>query len=164
MSMHLCCCLLYCVCSRLQTDCMGHGSMVASVAGTKHGVAPGVTLGSYRVFGCSGYAADNVLVEAIDRAVRDGCDVINLSLASGSGYEDNVSCCCCCCLYWVWCWCWCWCCGLCWRCMTKKCSWCKAYACDSLSRAGPANMVQYSTLFLLPSTCQHHCHQLVPAA
>jgi hypothetical protein len=68
---------------------MGHGSMVASVAGTPHGVAPGVMLGSYRVFGCSGYAGDNVLVEAIDRAVRDGCDIINLSLASGSGYEDN---------------------------------------------------------------------------
>lgn len=74
----------------LQTDCMGHGSMVASVVGTKGGVAPGVTLGAYRVFGCDGYVGDNVLIEAIDRAVRDGCDIINLSLASGSGYAETV--------------------------------------------------------------------------
>jgi hypothetical protein len=69
---------------------MGHGSMVASVVGTKGGVAPGVTLGAYRVFGCDGYVGDNVLIEAIDRAVRDGCDIINLSLASGSGYAETV--------------------------------------------------------------------------
>jgi subtilisin family serine protease len=70
---------------------MGHGSMVASVVGTKNGVAPGITLGAYRVFGCDGYVGDNVLIDAIDRAVRDGCDVINLSLASGSGYAETVS-------------------------------------------------------------------------
>lgn len=70
---------------------MGHGSMVASVVGTKNGVAPGVTFGAYRVFGCGGYVGDNVLIEAIDRAVQDGCDVINLSLASGSGYAETVS-------------------------------------------------------------------------
>lgn len=70
---------------------MGHGTMVASVAGTNNGVAPGAALGSYRVFGCSGYATDDILIEAIDRAVRDGCDIINLSLATGSGYADWVS-------------------------------------------------------------------------
>jgi subtilisin family serine protease len=70
---------------------MGHGSQVASVVGTRNGVAPGVTLGAYRVFGCEGYVGDNVLIDAIDRAVRDGCDVINLSLASGSGYAETVS-------------------------------------------------------------------------
>jgi len=69
---------------------MGHGTMVASVAGTNNGVAPGAALGSYRVFGCSGYATDDILIEAIDRAVRDGCDIINLSLATGSGYADAV--------------------------------------------------------------------------
>ena len=74
----------------LQVDCMGHGSMVASVAATANGVAPGAQLGSYRVFGCSGYAVDDVIIEAIDRAVRDGCDVINLSLASGSGFASTV--------------------------------------------------------------------------
>jgi subtilisin family serine protease len=75
---------------RLQTDCMGHGSMVASVAATSNGVAPGALLGSYRVFGCSGYAVDDIIIEAIDRAVQDGCDIINLSLASGSGFASTV--------------------------------------------------------------------------
>lgn len=70
---------------------MGHGTMVTSVAATSNGVAPGAMVGAYRVFGCSGYAGDNVLVDAIDRAVRDGCDVINLSLATGSGFADTVS-------------------------------------------------------------------------
>eukprot|EP00775_Hariotina_reticulata_P014225 gene14225-14369_t len=70
-------------------DCMGHGSMVASVAATGNGVAPGALLGSYRVFGCQGSATDDIIIEAIDRAVRDGCDIINLSLASGSGYSDS---------------------------------------------------------------------------
>jgi subtilisin family serine protease len=69
---------------------MGHGSMVASVAATSNGVAPGALLGSYRVFGCSGYAVDDIIIEAIDRAVQDGCDVINLSLASGSGFASTV--------------------------------------------------------------------------
>jgi hypothetical protein len=64
--------------------------MVASVAGTSNGVAPGAMLGSYRVFGCQGYVGDEVLIEGIDRAVRDGCDIINLSLASGSGYAETV--------------------------------------------------------------------------
>eukprot|EP00775_Hariotina_reticulata_P009901 gene9901-10058_t len=70
-------------------DCMGHGTMVASVAATSNGVAAGALLGSYRVFGCDGYATDDIIIEAIDRAVRDGCDVINLSLSSGAGYADN---------------------------------------------------------------------------
>ncbi|KAF8069702.1 subtilisin-like serine protease [Scenedesmus sp. PABB004] len=70
-------------------DCMGHGSMVASVAATANGVAPGAALGSYRVFGCDGFAGDDVIIAAIDAAVRDGCDVINLSLASGSGYAER---------------------------------------------------------------------------
>jgi subtilisin family serine protease len=76
---------------------MGHGSMVASVAATSNGVAPGALLGSYRVFGCSGYAVDDIIIEAIDRAVQDGCDVINLSLASGSGFASTV--CGWCCVY-----------------------------------------------------------------
>ena len=60
------------------------------MVGTKSGIAPGVMLGSYRVFGCEGFVSDSVLIEAIDRAVRDGCDIINLSLASGSGYAETV--------------------------------------------------------------------------
>lgn len=70
---------------------MGHGTMVASVAASSNGVAPGALLGSYRVFGCSGFASDDVIIEAIDLAVSDGCDIINLALSTGSGYDEQVS-------------------------------------------------------------------------
>jgi hypothetical protein len=75
---------------RQQMHCIVFAEQVASVAATANGVAPGALLGSYRVFGCQGSATDDVIIEAIDRAVRDGCDIINLSLASGSGYSDSV--------------------------------------------------------------------------
>ena len=53
------------------------------------GVAPGVTIGAYRVFGCSsGYSSDDVIVAAAYRAAEDGADVLNLSLGSGPNYAD----------------------------------------------------------------------------
>lgn len=42
------------------------------------GVAPQVDLYAYKVFGCEG--TTDVTTEAIDRAVADGVDVINMSL------------------------------------------------------------------------------------
>jgi len=75
---------------RQQMHCIVFAEQVASVAATANGVAPGALLGSYRVFGCQGSATDDVIIEAIDRAVRDGCDIINLSLSSGAGCADNV--------------------------------------------------------------------------
>jgi subtilisin len=48
------------------------------------GVAPGASLRSYRVFAAGELGASNyAIIKAIDRAVGDGCDLINLSL-SGS--------------------------------------------------------------------------------
>jgi subtilisin family serine protease len=47
------------------------------------GVAPKADLYSYRVFGCSG--TTDIVVDAIDRAVADGMDVINMSLGSDFG-------------------------------------------------------------------------------
>ncbi|TIU03552.1 MAG: peptidase S8/S53 subtilisin kexin sedolisin, partial [Mesorhizobium sp.] len=53
------------------------------------GVAPGVTLRSYRVFPHKGGGATNYdIMNAIDRAVQDGCHVVNLSL--GGGAEDEA--------------------------------------------------------------------------
>jgi minor extracellular serine protease Vpr len=52
------------------------------------GVAPQATLYGYRVFGCQG--STNVVVDAINRAVLDGVDVINMSLgAPFSGGDLN---------------------------------------------------------------------------
>jgi minor extracellular serine protease Vpr len=99
-------------------DCNGHGSHVAGTAAgngvladgsaysgpydeTTHGtveftVAPGVapeaTILAYRVFGCDG--SSDVVAEAIDQAVEDGADVINMSLGSpfgGAAAEDPTA-------------------------------------------------------------------------
>lgn len=72
----------------------GHGTHVAGIIAGRgmpptgvRGVAPGVTLRSYRVFGVPhGLAASFTIAKAIDQAVRDGCDLINLSLKIN---EDN---------------------------------------------------------------------------
>ncbi len=55
----------------------------------KRGIAPKTTLMSYRVFPNSGKGADNYdIIRAIDRGVKDGCDLLNLSL--GSDFADEA--------------------------------------------------------------------------
>ena len=70
-------------------DCNGHGTHVAGIVGAKAdgadgitGVAPDVTLGAYRVFGCEGSSSADVIVAALERAYLDGMQVINQSLGA----------------------------------------------------------------------------------
>jgi minor extracellular serine protease Vpr len=67
-------------------DCGGHGTHVAGIVGANgaglKGVAPEVTFGAYRVFGCSGSSSSDVIVEALERAYADGMQVINQSLGA----------------------------------------------------------------------------------
>lgn len=66
-------------------DCNGHGSHVAGIigaAGAVTGVAPGVMIGAYRVFGCAGSTAVDVMIEAMERALADGMQVVNMSIGS----------------------------------------------------------------------------------
>ncbi len=51
------------------------------------GVAPQATLYIYRVFGCEG--SSDVVTEAINQAVKDGADVISMSLGSDFGTSDT---------------------------------------------------------------------------
>ncbi len=68
-----------------------HGTHVGGIiaaTGKVPGVAPGVTLRSYRVFakhvdGKKDQASNFAISKAIDRAVADGCDLINMSLGGG---------------------------------------------------------------------------------
>ena len=53
------------------------------------GVAPEVTLGAYRIFGCYGGTTDDLIISAMYRAESDNADVINISLGSGPDYESN---------------------------------------------------------------------------
>jgi len=68
-----------------------HGTHVAGIIAARgkaptglRGVAPGVTLRAYRVFGQgSGGASSFAIAKAIDQAVTDKCDLLNLSLGGG---------------------------------------------------------------------------------
>ena len=68
-------------------DCgaAGHGTHVAGIVGANggiKGVAPGVTFGAYRVFGCSGSTNADIMIAAMERALADGMHVINMSIGS----------------------------------------------------------------------------------
>jgi subtilisin len=75
----------------------GHGTHVAGIIAAHgapptgiRGVAPGVNLRSYRVFGQGADGAQNfAIAKAIDAAVADKCDLINMSL--GGGPADTVT-------------------------------------------------------------------------
>jgi minor extracellular serine protease Vpr len=95
-------------------DCNGHGSHTAGTAAgdgvlnsgstytgpynnttyTNHtfrigpGVAPKATIYAYRVFGCAGSASDSVIVAALNRALADNVDVVNMSLGAPFGRND----------------------------------------------------------------------------
>ncbi|KAH6897589.1 pyrolysin [Coprinopsis sp. MPI-PUGE-AT-0042] len=74
-------------------ECNGHGSHVAGIIGASGpnqwnvtGVAPDATFYSYRVFGCLGFVTDAIIVQALLRAVKDGVDVINISIGGRDGW------------------------------------------------------------------------------
>lgn len=67
-------------------DCAGHGTHVSGIIGANgviKGVAPGVTFGAYRVFGCQGSTTGDVMIAAMERALADHMDVLNMSIGSG---------------------------------------------------------------------------------
>ncbi|KAJ2557081.1 hypothetical protein EV175_001566 [Coemansia sp. RSA 1933] len=77
--------------------CDGHGTHVTGIIAANgpsvRGVAPGVTLGVYRIFGCpgngTGQAADDVILQAMEAAHHDGMEVINMSFGGGSGWSED---------------------------------------------------------------------------
>lgn len=72
-------------------DCAGHGSHVAGIIGANDstnglkGVAPEVSFGAYRVFGCAGSTSGDIMIAAMERALADGMQVVNMSI--GSAYQ-----------------------------------------------------------------------------
>jgi subtilisin family serine protease len=96
-------------------DCAGHGSHVAGTAagfgvtsdGATYtgpydattyansfrigpGVAPKADIYAVRVFGCAASGASNIVVDAIDWAVDNDMDVINMSLGADFGKSDTI--------------------------------------------------------------------------
>ncbi|KAG0234694.1 hypothetical protein BGW42_006314 [Actinomortierella wolfii] len=80
-------------------DCQGHGTHVAGIIGADAqkvgapnpfvGVAPEVTFGAYRVFGCDGSASNDIIMNAMELAYNEGMDIINMSLGGGSAYRSG---------------------------------------------------------------------------
>jgi minor extracellular serine protease Vpr len=72
------------------TSNAGHGTHVAGIAaadGRGHagqvvGVAPGARLLAYRVFGCNGSTNTDVMIHALELALADHADVLNVSIGS----------------------------------------------------------------------------------
>ena len=63
----------------------GHGTHVAGIIGANggiKGVAPGVTFHAYRVFGCEGPTTSDIMLDAMERRVDDGADVVNMSIGA----------------------------------------------------------------------------------
>jgi minor extracellular serine protease Vpr len=72
-------------------DCGGHGTHVAGIVGARGevtGVAPGVTFGAYRVFGCTGSTSADIMLAAMERAYADGMQVVNMSIGSSFQWPD----------------------------------------------------------------------------
>jgi minor extracellular serine protease Vpr len=71
-------------------DCNGHGTHVSGIVGANgdfatggaRGVAPSVTFGAYRVFGCDGSTSTDVMLAAMERILDDGMNVLNMSIGA----------------------------------------------------------------------------------
>lgn len=67
-------------------DCHGHGTHVAGIIGANgenlKGVAPNVTFGAYRVFGCNGSTRADIMLAAMEMALDDGMHILNMSIGS----------------------------------------------------------------------------------
>ncbi|KAK3323071.1 peptidase S8/S53 domain-containing protein [Apodospora peruviana] len=77
-------------------NCNGHGTHVAGIIAAQSnnpygiiGAAQGVTLGSYRVFGCSGDVGNDILIAAYNMAYEAGSDIITASIGGPSGWAED---------------------------------------------------------------------------
>ncbi|HEU4673936.1 MAG TPA: S8 family serine peptidase, partial [Candidatus Limnocylindrales bacterium] len=96
-------------------DCNGHGSHVAGIAAGEGvladhstftgpydgttlssnnfqvgpGIAPEALIYAYKVFGCEGSVENSIVVAALNKAMQDGVDVVNMSLGSPYGTADD---------------------------------------------------------------------------
>jgi len=68
-----------------------HGTHVAGIIaanGRMQGVAPEADIYAYRALGPGGQGTTEQVIEAIERAVEDGVDIINLSLGNSVNGPD----------------------------------------------------------------------------
>jgi len=66
-------------------DCNGHGTHVSGIVGangTVKGVAPNVIFRVYKVFGCTGTTTADIMLAAMERALADGNQILNMSIGA----------------------------------------------------------------------------------
>lgn len=70
---------------QLSADTLGHGTFLAGIIAANgaeyHGLAPQSQMFAYKIFDREGCSSQQMLAKAIEQAVADGVDVINLSLS-----------------------------------------------------------------------------------
>ncbi len=72
-------------------DCNGHGTHVAGIVGARGevtGVAPDVVFGAYKVFGCAGSTTSDIMIAAMEQALADDMDVLNMSIGSSHSWPQ----------------------------------------------------------------------------
>ncbi|RCI04062.1 hypothetical protein CU098_012250, partial [Rhizopus stolonifer] len=75
----------------------GHGTFVAGIIAADdkiynwHGVAPGATLGMWKVYGCNYASSPNdIMLKAMEMAYKAGMDVISISSGVSGGWDESV--------------------------------------------------------------------------
>ncbi|KAJ6521908.1 subtilisin-like protease [Mycena vulgaris] len=78
-------------------QCNGHGTHVAGIIGCNpgnpfniSGVAYGATIHAYRIFGCLGGVNDDVIVDGLLMGVKDGMDILTMSLGGSDGWTEGT--------------------------------------------------------------------------
>ncbi|KAI1805595.1 subtilisin-like protein [Daldinia bambusicola] len=75
--------------------CVGHGTHVSGIIAAQAnqfgftGAAPDVSLGMFKVFGCSGSAGSDVLIDAYMKAFEAGSNIITASIGGASGWSED---------------------------------------------------------------------------
>lgn len=75
-------------------DCQGNGTKLAGiVGGSETGLAEGVTLGAYRVFGCEGSTSSEIILQAMEMSLEDNMDVVTIGAAfqTDRNYPTSVA-------------------------------------------------------------------------
>ncbi|KAJ7085847.1 subtilisin-like protease [Mycena crocata] len=79
-------------------ECNGHGTHVAGIIGASpdndlgiSGVASDASLASYRIFGCTGFTSDDIIVAALILGYNQKMDILTLSLGGASGWTESTA-------------------------------------------------------------------------